>query len=95
MKAKPNSRLRPPPPTMPLLNKWLPPKIGSPVEEEEEEEIPSGALRPAVPIGVLMLPPLTGPPLLLLLSPRRMPKSPPSGLTAVPEIVKRKSQTTR
>ena len=92
MKAKPNSRLRLLLQTMPLLNKRLPQKIGSPVEEVV---ILSGALRLAIPTGVLKVAPLTGPPLLPLQSPRRTPKSLPNGLTAVPGTVKRKSQTIR
>jgi len=105
MKARPNSRPRLLLPTMPLLNKRLPPKIGEPLEmvitgvvemeAEVEVVILNGVPKLATPSGVPKVVTLTGPPLLPLPPPPRTPMSLPSGPTAVPGTVKRKSQTTR
>ena len=91
MKVRPSSRLRLRLSAMLLLNKLLLSKIGSPAEAA----ILSGAPEVVVLSGVLKVVILIGPPPPLLLPPPRMLKSLPTGLTAVPGTVKRKSQTTR
>ena len=106
MKARQNSQLRLLPltmlPTIPLLNKLPLPKVGNPLEVAR-----NGALKLVIPSGVLEVEVLailngvlkqvitTGPPLPLPPPRMRMPKSLPSGPTAVPGTVKRMSQITR
>jgi len=87
MKARRNSRLRPLLQTMLPLNKLLPLRVGNPAEVVTTGH-PAGV---AVMTGLLEVVTLTGPP--LPLPPPQTPKSPPSGLTVVPRIAKRKNKT--
>jgi len=109
MRARQSSQLRLLLPTMSLLNKLPPPKVGNPLEMAVtgvlEVVIPSGLLlvEAATPSGLLLveaeilsgvLKEVVTTGLPLPLPPPRMSKNLPSGLNAVPGTVRRKSQTT-
>jgi len=108
MKVKRSLRRRLPPPTMLLLKKPPLQIIGGlraaartgPVEAEVEvvmevEELTGPEAVVAILPGVLRVVVLTGPPPPPLPPPTPKNLPSPSGLTAVPGIVKKKNQTTR